>query len=1097
MNKLITAVAVSCFIFMAVEIKALESRKVSITDYIGIAWNNELVHYKLEFKKGELSGGAYAKVESNGKEIPSQITDVERFEDDGSIKSYNVWFQADILANQSVSYEIQPGVKGISDSSGVKIVFDKDSVTLKTKIASGEEVGTKLLLINKEFTWPVDADKVSGPLLGILLTSEKITGKGIINAPFKIKSVKSELLSSGPLFAEVKTHYVFSEGYWTFRAKMIKNCPMIIIDEEFDNGISDKPWDKFDCFHSFTLNEGDFKPTETYLSAKTNFNGKVDHAELYDIMTNEADESWLKKGGIGNSYFASPVSGFSLKFTKDQTFFYLTGYPKGGHLIRFVQPGSDAVGFASLDTMKWKNPEGIRFGETSNGRLMVNFPLQRYVQDWISDSLSVGPNYTGKTLFVPPSICRRNYGIMISKAENEKQEKLKSLISLTTKLNSQPLDIVKDWILDWPEPKASATWAQKTGPNGQKALDRMRDWIEFNQVFGNFGSTSMSRHYTFAKRWYPDLAKIIDNEKELTSEDRKELRRKCAFLAYIMNSNDTFPWGSGHHLNNPNMSIMAMEARLKSSLLVKDHPMFKPWGAWSVDFLKDYTARYTKVSGAPYENPHYTLGVTFAIYSELNNIIIENQLGDILDTPLTKKSIDFIPNWLTPPDPRFNGHRVILPVGNTSYQSVPLAFGKEIVGYYKDRDPLTAGKMQWMTNQTLPDDKKIKIVEKDIAPELKSGFFEKYGVFFRHGFGTPYETLFHLMAGACDGHDEWESDQMAYTIYAKGQPINLHFGNGYFPMFCRPWLRNRISIDHKFEKSERNPTDVSAVSFTPRADYVRAFREIDMIRPLNSEYPQLEKVYKFNDEERKNWIENPEWEKIPMTVWYRQVMFLKDPDPKDPNYFVFRETFDGRPTRPTDLSFWFLANSSSEISNYHHFDGQCNVDMDVFVNTPENAILETGKYGHTAEPYGLLTGHDMKYFPEGKRREDQLLFRLKQPAGKGYMVVLYPRLKKDDPPAVFTRLADNAVKIETALSKDYVLMDSDQFEFKNEKLSFKGLSAAIRFYQDKTVIINNEGISEFEVADKHISGKGSFEAVIENGTVKTGIFNGKSTVEVK
>jgi len=49
---------------------------------------------------------------------------------------------------------------------------------------------------------------------------------------------------------------------------------------------------------------------------------------------------------------------------------------------------------------------------------------------------------------------------------------------------------------------------------------------------------------------------------------------------------------------------------------------------------------------------------------------------------------------------------------------------------------------------------------------------------------------------------------MAYTLTAKGQPINLHFNNAYVPMFFRPWLRNRVSIDHIVEESERNATRV-------------------------------------------------------------------------------------------------------------------------------------------------------------------------------------------------------------------------------------------------------------------------------------------------
>jgi len=1072
MIKKVVAINLCILLIIISQAHALEIKTVTIQDYLGVTWSNELVHYKMEFKQGELKGAAIAKVETNGKNIPSQSSDITRYENDGSVKSFNIWFQATIPADKSVNYKITPGKQPKSDKK-LSVEQKNDYFILKNGLC-----GVKLLNLNKEYTWPADAKSIQGPILGLILPSGKITGKAYINAPFKVHSIKSEITSQGPLFAEVKIHYTFSNGYWIFKAKVLKDCPMLIIDEEFNTGISTKAAGEFDNFHTLILNDGAFKPSQTF------FNGATVNKELHDIMKQGVDENWLKKGHLVPNWSTCKISGFNLTFSKNRTDFHLMGYPtmvqpQIDTFIRFVQPGKSAVGFAALETMKWRNPLAIRFQENTNGQLIVNFPIQRYIQDWSTDAFGGNsPNYTGKTLNVPPAVSRRNYGIMLSKAEDEKEKKLISLISLTAKLNSQPLDSVKDWTLKWPDPKENEKWADKTSEAGTKELEKIRDWIEFWQIYGNFGYTSMARHWGFSKRWYPSLQKIIDSQKDLTLQDRKELRKKCAFLAYIMNSPDTFPWGSGHHLNNPNMSIMAVEARAKSSLLVKDHPMFKKWGEWTADFLADCFSRYTKESGAPYENPHYVLSVTIPDAAKINNLLLENDLKDSFNSALFKKTMEFLPEWLTPPDPRFNGYRVVIPLGNSSYQSVPVNFGEEMISYYKDRNPEMASMIQWFTNQTLPEEKKVKIVEKEIAPKLKSKHFEDYGVAFHHGYGTEYETLFHMIAGDCDGHYEWESDQMSYTLYAKGQPINLHFGNGYFPMFCRPWLRNRVSIDHKYEMSERNKTDISATSFTSEVDYLRAYRDIDRIRPLNSDYPSLDEKGKWNAKEKENWLPNPEWEKIPMTTWYRQVMFLKDKDPKGPNYFVFRETFDGKTTKTTDLNFWFLANTMKKESNYYHFDGQCKVDMDVFVNTPQKAVPETDKYGHVAQPYRLLTGNDLKYFPEEKRREDQLLFRLKQPAGKGYMVVLYPRLKENDPAAKFTNLSENTVKVETAISTDYILMNSIPFEFENKDLSFKGTSAAIRFYKDKTVIVNTEGNAKITIAGKDYSFTGSQQKTI-------------------
>jgi hypothetical protein len=342
---------------------------------------------------------------------------------------------------------------------------------------------------------------------------------------------------------------------------------------------------------------------------------------------------------------------------------------------------------------------------------------------------------------------------------------------------------------------------------------------------------------------------------------------------------------------------------------------------------------------------------------------------------------------------------------------------------------------------------------------------------------------------------------MTYTYYAKGQPINLHFGNGYMPMFIRPWLRNRVSFDHMFEISERNITRVEATAFSPETEYARAMRQVDQLRPIKGEFPFL-KDNKWTEEESKNWSTadtlSASIVTIPPVIWYRQVLFMKDPDPKGPNYFVLRETFSGTPTRPTDLSFWFLANSMERKGNVFHFDGQCKVDMDAFVNTPETFEPETNRYGHAQTPYGRLVGFDPAFHPDGKLQETQLLLRLKQPVGKGYMVALYPRLKEGDPAATFTRLTDSALKVETPLSTDYAFMNSLPSSFKDGQVEFDGLAASVRFYKDgRIAVANSEGKATIKVAGKTIVGDGPFVVILTGGNVSKNTYDPKAVVEVR
>jgi hypothetical protein len=1061
------------------------TKTVTIREPIGVAWRDELVHYGLTFPTGALKGVAEVRVEMGKTALPSQVSDVVRYPD-GSVQSCTVWFFADVPANGSASYTLLPGKTGVSD---VRLgqVGGKGIVLTANAPAP---VGITLPVGAKTYTWPVVAGEVPGPIQGLLLPSGKTIGDSKLQVPFKVKSYASELTSSGPCFAEARVKYQFDAGYWTFTARVVRGCPMVVIKEEFDTGYSKAKWDSFGNFYTLKLTGDAFKPTQAF------YTGRTDTPESHNLYEQYLFPA-IKDMGTGAGASGTLVNGYTLDYTKNRTDYYLTAWPtwspRAGVAIRFVEPGKDAVGFASVETTDWKNAEAIRF-QVKDGGIQAALPVQVYEQNWASDGYGrYSPNATGNTLYVPETTARRSFGIMLTPAEDETQHHIETLLQQTAKLDAAPLDEVKDWTLDWPDPKAGATWAAGTTKDGQAALTCMRNWVTAYRTLGNYGTYSMWTFRTLTHNRYLTVSKVIDDPAALTWADRQTLRRLCAYQAYVCNSLDEFPYGSGVHLGNPNMSIMAMDMRAKAALLVKDHPLYKEWGAWTLAFTKDYIERYTRETGAPYEDPHYTLGVTLTEIAQVNEALLEAGIGDALDTPRFKACMRFLLDWSLPPDPRFFNHRQILEFGNgSSYMSVPTEFTRIMVNYYKDRDPKLAAQLQWLGNQSQADKAQLAIV-KDEAPVLASNAYKDYGVFFHHGYGTPYESYFFLMAGNCEGHYEWEAEEMAYTFFAKGQPINLHFGNGYQPMIIRPWARNRVSIDHMVEESERNATRVQATAFAPAADYVHASRDIDSIRPLKTEYPiTANKGMTWAPEESASWPQFPDWQRIPMTVWHRQALFVKDADPKGPNYLVVRDTFAGAPTRPTDASFWFLANRMTKEGNAYHFDGQCGADMDVYVAEPANVEPETGTYGHPAWPYGRAVPFDPKWFPGGKQAENQLFLRLKQPVGKGYLVVLYPRLKGIDPAATYATLGEGAVKVDTPLATDYVFLNASPAAG-DERVRFTGTAGTVRFYKTgKIVIINQEGKAEYRVNGKTITGDGAFTVIIENDKVAT---TGAATVK--
>ncbi len=1072
-----------CAVLTALHVASAAPVEITLHDGLGLDWKDELVHYPLNLpEKAVFEANAVEVAVKGHGAIPCQLSDIVRYPD-GSVSSCKVWFRTDLGAGTTNVYIITPGKRGTMSAEPVKVEADAVSVTLSTLTPAGR-IGIRLPAGSKIYDWPAPAAETPGPVLALLLPSGRETGSGRFEVPFEVKSYQSEVTASGPLFAEVRVQYVFDAGFWEFSARVEQGRQTILINEEFDTGYSGQQmplsmkrhqtrWSPVDRFYSLVLGgekADGFRPSQVFFGANNN------DPAFMDVLPRTIPAGFSE---IRGNWFAAPVHGFNVDWNRPGPVFFLSGYassmPRVGRLARVVEPGGEAVGVIGLHTERWHNPMSLHLRVTPERELALSLPIQTYEQEWNSDGFGrFSPNYTGKMLFNPPYLAKRSYGIVLGNDENEKDNLLGGLFAVGAS-QALSLDWVKDMILEWPDAQRDEAGAPETSENGMEALNYLRRRVAIMRTAGDLARYSMAYHHGFGQTDYNKVRNAMENAgTEFTADDRREAHRLLAFLAYDMHSACRFPYGTGFHLNNPNMTIMAVDARMKMLGLVADHPMAPRWGEESLNLAKAFIERFTRESGAPFENPHYILGVTLAQLTSANEIIMAQGVGDAFDNELFVRMLGFLPNWLTPPDPRFLGYRLVLPLGNCSYQSVPPEMGERLVRYLASRRPESAGEIQWMVNQTLPEKERLTIVA-DRVPALGSVHYEDYGVSFRHGFGTPYETLFHMMAGNCFGHYELETDQMAYTLYAKGQPINLHFGNGYFPIFNRPWLRNRVSIDHKWEIPERNEPRIESVMLSETADYVRTVKPIDQIQG-RTEYPPAR-----GGQDPHSLTPEPV-EDIPMTEWHRQALFLKDPDPKGPNYFVLCDSFAGTPTRPTDLSLWFLSTDMTRKGDVFHFVGQCEVDMDLFVAAPVNAEPETGSYGHVQQAYGRRVGFDPKYHPDGKLGETQQFVRFRQEPGKGYLVVLYPRLKEGDPEAQFTRLGDAAVRVKTPVSTDTVILNSHPFSFKNGDLAFSGSAAVVRDYPDgRRVISNLEGNLRLEIGGKIIAGSGPFEVTLKDG----------------
>ena len=188
---------------------------------------------------------------------------------------------------------------------------------------------------------------------------------------------------------------------------------------------------------------------------------------------------------------------------------------------------------------------------------------------------------------------------------------------------------------------AKAAWAPESSKPAKEVMAQVDRWIAAKRAFGNFGIFSMHDYFLVSvwdlkNKGLADLKTILNDPTQFSAADRQKLRRQVAYIAYLMHSPQVFPWGTGAHLGNPNMSIMAMQTRSFCSALIPDHPMVHQWGQWTSAFMRNYIERFVNDAGAFYECPSYTF-VTLNQLIQSNDIMMHDGLDDALNTPALRQ----------------------------------------------------------------------------------------------------------------------------------------------------------------------------------------------------------------------------------------------------------------------------------------------------------------------------------------------------------------------------------------------------------------------------------------------------------------------------
>jgi hypothetical protein len=1082
---------------------------IRLTDYGYRDWGPEILRYQIDAKK--FPAGKLALLGPGGQTVPFQIHD-------GVLS-----FIASLTKGQSAAYKLAASP---SDRSG-----ENSKLTIRREDRSLEIANSQFAVRvpqpqEKTFHAPVAASEVPAPLLGVRRQGFGWCGSSRFFSERKVTAFAAKVVEQGPASVLYEARYRFApKGEYLCRIRVSDGLAYAVLTEEFDFGRLTEGHD----FLVLGLGEG-WQPTEV----RTLTSGGGDASTLVKeplapYLTKKAAET--AKGVAHVSPHAPPAlfkpGGDRLVYLDRVTTTGAYG-PLCGFGLAGAAPQSVAV--LPLHAGAWRRAMALTAWQAPDRGVQVALPISVRPQRWYAETTDDQSPFSTHThdSSLPASYGRRTWALCVGEDD---------LVGLHARVGYIGLDRYKDWVVDWPEDKAKATYPRAfTTPalaeRLRRTLDQHPDKADLSKLYlitGKPESAAASaeealrclRNPPNATPWTmwgwvgyrdPDFWMWIVRAEDalawpsLPAEQRAEIRRRLALFAHLYSEPDAYPAGSGIHLGTPNMDVSRGIVGICFASLLPDHPRYAYWMRHYRDFTAYWLARNTTAGGAWFEPPIYQLYGPIRWLSTAQILLRNGGCGDLATDGLYAAALSYAAH-LTMPDPRFKSWRILPGMGNSG-DTLEGIWGIG-VGVVESADPASAAFFNAM-HRLASGNRRVALGHDDLGyslfympdvPEtprpLATAYIPGYGVAFRAHFGSPDETAMLFRCGYNRSH--WDVDDQNVILYGKGSPLSPGTAYQYYFAVARQsgaiFNQCRVVDATRDDVNGRVQTDVQDYGFGPKADYA------------------VGRMYLSKEEigDGKGDME-----------WRRHVVFLKGAQPAGANYFVMRDTFTGYEGAPAKVGrkawwTWLNLDTADRVKvNGKAFDA-AGVAVDKVVPVEQMPALS----GNTVEmntAFGASTWfwfdtpaalnlsavmtfkstlspnyHQRAFNDEFKARgifgvgetETKTIFRAEGNTDDGFFYVVYPR-KADEPAPACARLAPGCLKITTSESTDYVFVGDRPVSFERDGVVFAGKAGAVRIFKDRVAFCFNSGNGKVGYKGHLLTGHGPFEKTVVLGDVKPG-----------
>jgi len=1074
-----------------------------LTEYLGHSWQDELICFPVEFHPGECR--RIVRVTADGKAVHFQVPSAELSQrPDGSIASAKVYIITDLAPKQEITFGV------VSDKNHVKLAAVLPATDLRItegdELVTIETASAGVRLPLGRFNGP---GRIPAPYQGFRLTTGRWVGTSRLMGDPAPQGLKAELVERGPLFAEVLLTYSYPEGRtYVLRCRVIAGQPVALFSEEFDIEPGCKyhrniNYDyrrfaqgrfgysgAFQDSHWVRLSLGDFSPDLTKL---------VSSPDLGSHAAFRADDPWLATLHPWQSWHGGSMM---VPLADEREYLALMAL-KAGHWVRPLEnlalvkrdgeeiylelPINDGarewgVHFGLPDSWKPTGPERnpreypgldhpsplrlalIKYGES---------PLD-VIKDWqlrwkdrakVPYPVSINPpgelETVRKRIAEEPLLSRHAQGV------TEHWESLRGQENFPlTRLWVMTPDGVEDVYLATGEERHARELYELT-------LARLHYYVE--QTLRGVGFHNYRAGHQYGMFHLAHVLVGVARQADLclgspflSDEQKANVRAHLAFFAYLFDDGNYWP------PNNIGKGTYNMYASRDGALgilgsLLAGHPQAPRWQKAADDRINDILDNFIYPSGAMLEGMHYS-GVTLDFTLPYMMLLKLSGGKDYFTDERLKRGLRWYASCLPPVDKRF-GRAYMPPFGyshnsNTS-QSVRWAVAAAMTA---QTDPEFCGLMMrtwqqqgWFMKMVGGEAGYqsaffVGVVDPSLPvpddPALASAKWEGFGAVLRNHSDSPLETFMAIPTGVPGGFRAYPNEG-TFHLYAKGAPLCLRFGTRSFNAIAtlQAWMNNRITFDRRDECHHGTGKIISWASLGASDLFGGEYRftRLAAKAPMTGEEPgRMElsepRVVKTDQKVGEGLGFFGDQEDVPPQLWRRFIMFVKDPEPLGPNYFLVRDRFQA--SLPTDWNLWCLAEELKIDGARATFKGKFDVDLDVFI---------------AQEPKKIVSG---AWGPDWER---QKLLQLQQDPNVGYFALLYPR-KRGEPVPEFTALAEGkGVRVTLPGRTDWAFLCEDSVEVKEDDVEFSGRAGMVRREEGRQqlVILHGDRIAVGDFALMH------------------------------